>query len=201
MTTVLNFIAVFRHVSEKMQIFQKRYQNRPSCKSLQHFFKWIHSWIPILHLQHLHIIRRAHITRPQCFIYFIPSMLFIHSPVISAKHPARCYQFLHTMHFFLQPPSCLKPSSVAYWMSRSACSPNFLIVFIRRYLSLPPSSLYTSLRDKIKLSEAVWSNVVISLQIIAVWEESASELFGSLCFNLRDVWAAERAVKSGFGVL
>ncbi len=129
MTTVLNFIAVFRHVSEKMQIFQKRYQNRPSCKSLQHFFKWIHSWIPILHLQHLHIIRRAHITRPQCFIYFIPSMLFIHSPVISAKHPARCYQFLHTMHFFLQPPSCLKPSSVAYWMSRSACSPNFLIVF------------------------------------------------------------------------
>lgn len=85
------------------------------------------------------------------FIYCIPSILFIHSPVISAKHSARCYQFLDKMHFFLQPPSCLKPSSVAYWMSRSARSPNFLIVFIRRYLSLPPSSLYTSLREKNKM--------------------------------------------------
>lgn len=48
------------------------------------------------------------------FIYFIPSILFIHSPVIAVKHSAHCYQFLDKIHFFLQPPSCLKPSSVAY---------------------------------------------------------------------------------------
>lgn len=34
------------------------------------------------------------------FIYFIPSVLFIHSAVTPVKHSARCYQFLDMIHFF-----------------------------------------------------------------------------------------------------
>lgn len=104
------------------------------------------------HLVIVHIICTLALWDLSAFIYFIPSILSIHSAVTPVKHSACHYQFQDKIHFFgvlfLQHLSCLKPSSVAYWISRSACSPNFLIFFIPRYLSLPPSSLYTSLRKK-----------------------------------------------------
>lgn len=138
----------------------------PSCKSSQYFFKNETSSCRSSRLVNLTIICTLALRDLRAFIYIIPSILSIHSAVTPVKHSARHYQFQDKIHFFgvlfLQPLSCLKPSSVVYWISRSACSPNFLIFLF------PGTCLFLHLRytplwgkkksnDKTLLSEAVWS--------------------------------------------
>lgn len=172
MTTVLklilNFIAVFRPRQWKKCRYSKtvtrtvHHANHSSISLNESSPRFPPE--PPVRLQHYTSSDALTLQDLSGFIYFIPSILFIHSPVIAVKHSAHCYQFLDKIHFFLQPPSCLKPSSVAYWMSRSACSPNFLFVFIPgtclflhlRYTPLSGKKNKTIRRRTLRLFGPMW---------------------------------------------